>query len=235
MAKLDIEVGDYTYTLTFNVKDAFNSTTLGCHAGTFGAFYSTVQKKGNAFTALNEDNAKVLLENGLLRKVMEALVKGAATAFGGFDAKSGTGYVKKSHWIVSAPWNLGTRYDTSAPGEFKTPDIMDLIVQFCKHEPKKYGTCVLTEATDCSVHDNNSGKPCTRTLIWHPPYVGKSTEVLKTKVSGLVDALYAPKPKPEPKPKVVKPPRPVRKVYNIKKAQPKTHGPAPRVKYARAA
>jgi hypothetical protein len=115
-----------------------------------------------------------------------------------------------------------------------------LIEQYCRHEPEKYGHCVITEPTDCAVHGNGfDGKPATRTLIWHPPYVGIADFKRVTRASGVYEAVKQAKDMKVCRPVVVKkvkpakklPARPARKAHVESKRAPK-YGPQ---KYARAA
>lgn len=242
MAKVEVEVGDFIVTLSFTTKDLYTASPLGCHAGCLGNVSAACKPKADtrswAVSMAGEDVQTKLKENDLYRKIMDGFVAGSKAAWGGWDT-AGTTYLNKGHWIISAPWGFNPGHDY-APGDIGTRELMDLIAQYCDHEPEKYGRYTMTDGTDCGAHDNNSGRPCTRTMIWHPPGITVTKKDLLTRVTGVYKPREVPKPKPEPKlePVVVekvKPPRPVRKLHNLKKAQPKTYGPPSRMKYRRAA
>ncbi len=253
MATIKLEVGDYLYTVQFNVVDLYMATPLGCHAGAIGAVCSHIAyKDGFTPSALmprwaqfGEKVDGVLGEADVHRKVMDWMVEHAAKAFGGWtkNPESGGTYTKKGHWLVSAPW--GPTLIDRSPFNLGTPEMMDLIAQFCDAEPEKYGKYVMSEGSDCGAHENNKGRPCTRTLIWNPPYIGFwKGEKLTTRASGVYRPVPLPKPVPPPQPVVEQaptkktkklPPRPKRKEYVWTKATPKKRGPQPRKRYARAA
>jgi len=242
MATFEIHTKEYIFTLRFQTKDAFMATTLGCHAGTLGGFGLEVKSADPNKRMLFVPRTKALVEyarkNDVYRKIMDWLVTGSKDAWGGWTSP-GTVYINKSHWILSAPWNWTQELEDNDPLHFGTAEAMDLIEQFCRHEPEKYGQCVMTVATDCVAHSNNyHGGPATRTMIWHPPHVPWVTNRTRTRVSGF----YTPpvpkkgspqRPVPMKKVKPIKklPPRPARKEYVASKRAPK-YGPQ---KYSRAA
>lgn len=237
MGKMVVDIDDLVVTVAFTVKDLYSSTPLGCHAGCLGNVSSTCKPKNNPQNTWGVSmgaNKKKLEDGDLYRKIMDEFVKGAREGWGGME---GVHYRDKGHWIISAPWGYTPATDI-APGEIGTRELMDLISQFCDHEPEKYGRYTMTQGTDCGVHDNNSGRPCTRTMIWHRPGLTVTMDKLLTRVTGVYKPIQVVK-KPEPikvkLPKVLtKLPRPKRREFQAKKA-PKQYGPPPRVKYKRAA
>lgn len=249
MAEFKVEVDDYVYRVTFNAVDLFMATPLGCHAGSLGNVAGYIsfrddlsrEQRIGRFSVLDASTSKLLQDADVHRKLMDWMVANAARAFGGWT-KAGTTYLQKSHWILSAPWKKV--FPTQSPFEMSTQSLMDLIAQFCDAEPAKYGQYVMTKGTDCSAHENNSGMPCTRTMIWHPPYVGYAETELVTTATGAYKPIPPPQPLKVVPPPVVKakvkkskelPPRPKRKEFVVTTALPKKQGPVPRQRYARAA
>jgi len=162
------------FTVTFCVEDMYVKTSLGCHAGTIGKFNMTLSQPGNPFVG-EVATKNAFKKQEIARKLMDKLVEGAENAWGGWTNKveKGTLYRKKGHWIISAPW------EKSRTG-FSTDDMMGIILQFCKREPKIYGRATITPPSECAAHGDNAGFPATRTLVWIPPYAKLNPKRLGT-------------------------------------------------------
>lgn len=236
MRVIEIDLGTSVFTLNFNTIDLYTNTPFGCHAGGIGSVTSKHVYKERAFdpNRTTKTALQMYKDSGLYRKLMDKILAGAKHAFGGWDmGEQKSTWFNKSHWIISAPWKKPDHTLDS----FYTPELMDLIAQFCDAEPEKYGHYSMTEVTRCGVHSDNAGFPATRTMVWIPPHaVVKEQPKVSTRVSGCYTPIGGEKPKvvEPPKPNVpVTRTRPMRKEF-LAKQRPK-YGPQPRGRWKKAA
>lgn len=195
-----LKIDQLVFTLSFTKFDAYCSTPLGCHAGLLGSFHGGYKQKDGKFDVGTKEAGEVFKKGHLARRIMDAFVESAPTGWGGYDKKSATSYPKKGHIIISAPWSYNEQAVGGVDPTFGTQEMMDIIEQFCRKEPQKYGVCVITPPTDCAAHGNNAGFPATRTLVWMPPYVEINPNKVKTRCTGV----YRPeKPKKIVEPKAI--------------------------------
>jgi hypothetical protein len=198
MASIKISIPPFDVMIGFVVKDAYVITPLGCHSGIIGNVFSTVLHKANKFGTHNIEEYLNRPEHDLYRKIMDELVSQAAKGFG--EIKQ---YGNKAHWTISSPWGFTPEKKIKGTWEFGTPELMDLIVQFCQHEPEKYGHATITPPSECAVHGDNAGFPATRTLVWIPAYAKLSPYETITKVKGVYAPAFVGPPRKNIEPSVV--------------------------------
>ncbi len=201
MGSIKIDLDELVVNIQFGTFDLYTATPMGCHAGCFGNFSSGYQfKDKKAPIGMEQKVLQLYREKDVYRKIMDELLKGASSAFGGWTMGEGSHWHKKGHWIISCPW----KNPDHSPTQFGTAEIMDLIHQYCEAEPAKYGRAWMTDPSDCAAHDNNAGFPATRTLVWIPAYAKINPDKLKTRASGMYTPPFVGPPKPEIKPEPVK-------------------------------
>lgn len=178
--------GAYAVRIVFRVSDAYPSTPLGCHVGLLGDFHLDPILGGHGPFLSAEARQTIsdeIRDSDFATAFMDWLTEALKEGFAAFGI-----YHKKSHIIISANYEAQSVRGLPIGKLYATPEVMDIIIHHCKQNPTKYGTCVVTEATEN--RNANHLAAANRTLVWIPPYVRRRDDKTVRK-SG-----YTPVPEP---------------------------------------
>lgn len=163
----DFKFEDRKFQFSFNANDTYPNTGLGCHTGALASL-RLIYQPGTEWDTnqLTTQLYNKVRQSDLSTKIVEYLVK--------WTKDTPIGAYLRSHFFISANYSFYKYWPRKDIVIWHTYDIMDIIMDHCDRDPKKYGTYAVCQYTDNMAHGPSA---VSRSMIWVPPHVPRKEQL----------------------------------------------------------